>query len=109
MGGPLACPVCGVPGTGGERFCAKHGERLVTAAENPLRAAGMICPTCRRGYPPDAEFCPHDRAALVPYTLYRRAETATETLPRICPTCGERYGQHVTFCGKDGASLSSVN
>ena len=109
VGGPLACPVCGVPGTGGERFCAKHGERLVTAAENPVSAAGMICPTCRRGYPPDAEFCPHDRAALVPYTLYRRAETATETLPRICPTCGERYGQHVTFCGKDGASLSSVN
>ena len=107
--GALACPVCGVAGTGGERFCAKHGERLVTAAENPLRAAGMICPTCRRGYPADAEFCPHDRAALVPYTLYRRAETATETLPRICPTCGERYGQHVTFCGKDGASLSSVN
>lgn len=108
-GGPLACPVCGVAGTGGERFCAKHGERLVTAAENPLRAAGMICPTCRRGYPADAEFCPHDRAGLVPYTLYRKAETATDTLPRICPTCGERYAQHVTFCGKDGASLSSVN
>lgn len=107
--GPLACPVCGVAGTGGERFCAKHGERLVTAAENPLRAAGMICPTCRRGYPPDAEFCPHDRAALVPYTLYRRAESATDSLPRICPACGERYAQHVTFCGKDGASLSSVN
>lgn len=107
--GALACPVCGVAGSGGERFCAKHGERLVPPAENPLRAAGMICPTCRRGYPPDAEFCPHDRAGLVPYTLYRKAENATDALPRICPTCGERYAQHVTFCGKDGASLSSVN
>lgn len=105
----VSCPVCGVPGTGGERFCAKHGERLLPHTQNPLRTGGMICPTCRRGYPADAEFCPHDRATLVPYALYRRADVTPDTLPRICPTCGERYAQHVTFCGKDGASLTSVN
>jgi predicted amidophosphoribosyltransferase len=69
----------------------------------------MICPECRRGYPADAEFCPHDRAALVPYALYRRADAASDSLPRICPVCGERYAQHVTFCGKDGSSLTTVN
>ncbi|MCA9578470.1 MAG: zinc ribbon domain-containing protein [Myxococcales bacterium] len=106
---PVSCPVCGAPGTGGERFCAKHGERLVPHGSNPLRTGGMICPTCRRGYPADAEFCPHDGAVLVPYTLYRRQDTTRDALPRICPSCGERYAQHVTFCGKDGSSLTTVN
>jgi hypothetical protein len=110
-GGLLTCRSCGLAGKGAERFCAKHGIPLVPADQNPLRAAGMICPTCRRGHPPDAEFCPHDRTALVPYALFGRVDGPKNPniLPRICPVCGERFGPHVTFCGKDGAALSPVN
>ncbi len=104
-GETLYCPVCGASGTGAERFCAKHGQPLVSAASNPIRAGGMICPTCRRGYPPDAEFCPHDRATLTPYSIFSKAGAQTQGTSKACPVCGERYAANVTFCGKDGSSL----
>lgn len=68
-----------------------------TAAEQD-----MICPSCRRGYPPDSTRCSLDGTALVPYAEFASATTARE---RTCPRCGERYPGHVTFCGKDGSPL----
>ncbi len=61
----------------------------------------MICPSCRRGYPPGSTRCPHDETGLVPY-----GEFATQSAgERICPTCGQRYPGSVTFCGEDGTTL----
>ncbi len=63
----------------------------------------LICPTCRRGYPPGIGECPHDGAALVPYKEF----TASAGRENVCPTCGERYPAHVKFCGKDGTVLEA--
>ncbi len=65
----------------------------------------LICPTCRRGYPPDTARCAHDETALVPY----REFVSRADRDNVCPVCGERYPAHVKFCGKDGATLKATS
>jgi len=76
-------------------------------------AQGMICPTCRRGYPFDAGFCPEDADELVPYGLYGAASTTRPPLRldanKICPECGIRHAAAHVFCGQDGTQLVVVN
>jgi len=76
-------------------------------------AQALICPACRRGYPADARFCPHDSEQLVPYGQFveshKKQEVGQGEGTKICPKCGGRYGLAVTFCGKDGAPLVLVN
>ena len=74
---------------------------------------GMICPTCRRGYPFDASFCPEDADELVPYGLYGAASATRPQLMldtnKICPECGIRHAATHLFCGHDGTELVVVN
>jgi predicted amidophosphoribosyltransferase len=76
-------------------------------------AQGMICPTCRRGYPFDAGFCPEDADELVPYGLYGAASATRPPLRldanKICPECGIRHAAAHLFCGHDGTQLVVVN
>jgi hypothetical protein len=65
----------------------------------------MICPTCRRGYPPGAGHCTHDDTPLVPYKEF----AARADRDNVCPVCGERYPAHIKFCGKDGATLKATS
>ena len=60
----------------------------------------LICPTCRRGYPPGTQTCPHDDTALVAYGDFARGDGEN-----VCPTCGKRYPKTTKFCGEDGATL----
>jgi predicted nucleic acid-binding Zn ribbon protein len=73
----------------------------------------MICPVCRRGYPPDARFCPTDAEELVPYAMFvasqRNRPPEGSPTTKICPDCGHRYDVDVRFCGKDGRELVLVN
>jgi predicted amidophosphoribosyltransferase len=73
----------------------------------------MICPTCRRGYPLDASFCPEDADELVPYGLFGAASsTRPPTKPcasKICPECGAHHASTHVFCGDDGSELVIVN
>lgn len=65
-----------------------------------------ICPTCRRGHPPDATRCSIDDTPLVLYADFvagRAGPAAAAT--KICPKCGSRFPATTRFCGKDGATL----
>lgn len=73
-------------------------------AEPPSSGEDLICPTCRRGYPPGEVRCPHDDSALLPY----REFTAAKANENVCPVCGERYPSQIKFCGKDGATLKNA-
>jgi hypothetical protein len=74
---------------------------------SPLDAAAlpaeddMICPTCRRGYPPGATRCSQDATELAPYRTFASAGSGTKR----CPACARSYGAQVRFCGEDGATL----
>ncbi len=68
----------------------------------------LICPDCRRGYPPGTARCSQDGAALVAYSHFVSGKGPGGRLrENVCPTCGEKYPPHVKFCGKDGATLDS--
>lgn len=77
-----------------------------TTVAAPTAVAGddMICPSCRRGYPPGTETCPHDETRLMPYREFAAGKAAGVD-SHVCPTCGERYPPTVKFCGKDGTTL----
>ena len=74
------------------------------AAPTAVAGEDMICPSCRRGYPPGTETCPHDETRLMPYREFAAGKAAGVD-SHVCPTCGERYPPTVKFCGKDGTTL----
>lgn len=66
----------------------------------------MICPACRRGYPPGATRCETDGTSLVRYADFVAASAAPSVATgKVCPVCGERFPATTRFCGKDGATL----
>ena len=104
------CPVCGREDEDGNGFCPVDGTRLMDPEAPEVRAQGMICPACRRGYPATAKTCAQDGEALVPYAMFvaqRKQEEAE--VKKICPTCGTTYDAGTTFCGKDGSTLTTLN
>ena len=110
---PRNCPVCLSEYRGQVRFCAVDGAELRDGPGRSDLAHGMICPTCRRGYPADAAFCPEDLDDLIPYGLYgastRRQTPQRLVAGKICPECGDRYATAQAFCGRDGSLLVVVN
>lgn len=112
-GAVRSCPVCLGEYHPRNRFCVRDGAPLHDGRPSTAFSQGMICPTCRRGYPSDAAFCPEDADELVPYGLYGAA-TSTRSQRRldgnkICPECGIRHAATHLFCGQDGAELVVVN
>ena len=95
------------------RFCVRDGAPLNDGSASGPFSHGMICPTCRRGYPSDASFCPEDADELVPYGLYGAASSTRPPLRldgnKICPECGIRHAAAHLFCGQDGTELVVVN
>ena len=81
----------------------------VSPSETPSDQA-LICPTCRRGFAPNATRCPYDNDELVPYVLFVQREKERDASERrVCPVCGTTYTGHLRFCSKDGAELVQVN
>jgi hypothetical protein len=109
------CPVCHLEDEGDTTFCPRDGTALVAAPRGgpATPSQALICPTCRRGFPPSARFGPNDSDELIPYAMFaaraKSASTAEAAKPQICPKCGERYGTSTAFCGKDGSPLVTVN
>jgi len=95
------------------RFCVRDGAELMEGQSAGPFAQGMICPTCRRGYPFDSSYCPEDADELVPYGLYGAASATRPPLRldthKICPECGIRHASAHLFCGEDGTELVAVN
>ncbi|MEZ4247848.1 MAG: hypothetical protein R3B99_06385 [Polyangiales bacterium] len=103
------CPTCGRE-TEGKEFCPHDGARLLDPEDPKLRAQGMICPTCRRGYPADVRTCAQDGDELMPYAMFvARQKVVAPAAKKICPKCGTTYDPETTFCGKDGSPLQTVN
>lgn len=95
------------------RFCVRDGAELMDGQSSGPFSQGMICPTCRRGYPFDSSFCPEDADELMPYGLYGAASSTRPPLMldihKICPECGIRHAATHLFCGQDGTELVAVN
>ncbi len=104
------CPACGLEDETGDAYCPKDGATLLDPRDPVVRSQGMICPTCRRGHPADADVCAHDGDTLIPYPLFAaRDRQSAVAVKKVCPTCGETYDEQTTFCGKDGTTLEIVN
>ena len=92
---------------------SEPGRLEAGAADGPAAApAGddLICPTCRRGYPPGSVRCAHDDTQLMPYKDFaagKRPDGAAAE--HACPVCGKRYPSTVKFCGEDGATLEALD
>jgi hypothetical protein len=108
-----SCPVCLGEFSPKNRFCVRDGAELTDGRSEGSFAQGMICPTCRRGYPFDSRFCPEDADDLVPYGLFGAASATRPSLRldanKICPECGVRHAPAHSFCGNDGTELVVVN
>src|SRR5262249_47629409 len=61
----------------------------------------MMCPTCRREYPPTSVYCPQDAAKLVPFN----GEGAPPPQGGICPVCKRGYDPGVKVCPHDPEEL----
>ncbi len=107
------CPACLSEYAPKNRYCVRDGAELIDGRTAAPFSQGMICPTCRRGYPIDAGFCPEDADELVPYGLFGAASSTRPPIRpntgKICPECGVRHAPTHLFCGEDGAELVVVN
>jgi hypothetical protein len=82
--------------------------KAVVAQQTAKRAAAatpgtMVCPTCRREYPPPAgSFCPQDATKLVPVS---DGEEALQPAGGVCPVCKRGFESGVKVCPTHGEDL----
>jgi hypothetical protein len=106
----MLCPTCGEEYPEQAQFCAKDGNRLITAApEIPHGPPGGVCPVCGLGYDPGVSACPTHNEELVPAPVHWSAQEQPSAGRKICPICGTQYPGDGRFCGADGAALVPVN
>ncbi len=69
-------------------------------------ASSLACPTCRREYEGDLEFCPSDARRLIPSSeMLDRARSGGS----LCPRCQRAFDPGVRFCPHDAAELVPVS
>jgi hypothetical protein len=85
----------------------KKRAEVASAASVPVAASaasaapvGTVCPSCRREFPPDGSYCPHDGNRLVPLNV-----GAAPRLGVVCPTCSRGFDAGVRTCPDDGSDL----
>lgn len=104
------CPVCDHEADADTEFCPNDGARLLDPESPEVKAQGMICPTCRRGYAAGSARCSADGDELLPYAFFVARQKHEEAAgKKVCPKCGTTYGPEKTFCGQDGTPLETVN
>jgi len=104
------CPVCDHEADADTEFCPNDGARLLDPESPEVKAQGMICPTCRRGYAAGSARCSADGDELLPYAFFvARQKHEDSAGKKVCPKCGTSYGPEKTFCGQDGTPLETVN
>lgn len=83
----------------GRRTAAKPRPSVSVVPGGPSASpsrSGMVCPTCREEYPPEAEFCASDGNRLVPLS----PQSPIGPVGGVCPICGVGYDPGVTVCPK---------
>lgn len=104
------CPVCSFEADADTEFCPNDGARLIDPESPEVKAQGMICPACRRGYAAGSARCGIDGEELIPYAFFVARQKHEESAgKKVCPKCGTSYGPEKTFCGQDGTPLETVN
>jgi hypothetical protein len=76
------------------------------AAARPARVAPgtMVCPTCRREYPPPAgSFCSQDATKLVP--VAEGNDAVLQPAGGVCPICKRGFAPGVKVCPTDREEL----
>jgi len=108
-----SCPACLAEYHPRNRYCVRDGAELSDRRSAGPFSQGMVCPTCRRGYPLDASFCPEDADELMPYGVFGAASSTRPPIRldanKICPECGAHQAPTHLFCGDDGSELVVVN
>jgi hypothetical protein len=86
----------------GRKKAREQAAPSVVALGGPPRSApGMVCPTCRDEYPPEATFCAKDGNRLQPL----QRGTAVGPTGSVCPICGQGYDPGITICPKHDEPL----
>lgn len=86
-----------------QRAHEESKQKRAQAASNAAVGAprvGTVCPSCRREFPPDGSYCPHDGNRLVPLNV-----GAMPRLGVVCPTCNRGFDGGVRTCPTDGTEL----
>lgn len=84
----------------------KRAEAATAAAASAAAAAAKaakpntVCPSCRREFPPDSQYCPHDGNRLVPLNV-----GAAPRLGVVCPACNRGFDAGTRTCPHDGTEL----
>jgi hypothetical protein len=81
---------------------AQEAAAAATAAETAAYGA-MVCPSCRKEYPPGSTFCPGDSNRLIP--LSGHEDVLTGPSGGICPACKRGYNPGIKVCPHDGEEL----
>jgi rubrerythrin len=83
-----------------------HEESVARAAElaTGTPATKLVCPSCRREYPPGSAFCPNDANRLIPLPGHEEM-LGGGPLGGICPTCKRGFDPGVKTCPHDGEEL----
>ena len=69
-------------------------------------ASSLACPTCRREYEGDLEFCPNDARRLIPSSeMLDRSRSGGS----VCSRCQRAFDPGVRFCPHDASELVPVS
>jgi hypothetical protein len=80
----------------------KRAQEQVAAASTP-HVGEMVCPSCRREYPPGSTYCPSDANRLIP--LAGHEDVLTGPAGGICPACKRGFNPGVKVCPYDKDEL----
>jgi len=80
-----------------------HEESVKRAAEASAAHERLVCPSCRREYPPGIAYCSNDANRLVPLLGHEALLSGPQG--GICPTCKRGFDPGVRACPNDGDEL----
>jgi hypothetical protein len=82
---------------------ARAQQAAAAAAARGVDSGPMVCPSCKREYPPGSTFCPQDANRLIAVT--GNEEALEGPSGGICPTCHRGYNPGIKVCPADGDEL----
>ncbi len=82
---------------------ARVQRSRAASAAAPATAGAMVCPSCRREYPPGSGYCSQDANRLV--ALAGREDLLAGPSGGICPVCKRGFDPGVKVCPTDNEEL----
>jgi hypothetical protein len=102
--GPQRARAAAAPGGGPPGQAAAQPQQDANPSRGTSKPAGpMFCPSCRREFAEELEFCPFDANRLVPVAGHEGMMVGPPG--GVCPTCGRGFNPGVHACPHDGDEL----